>query len=491
MLNLLGAAKAGTITVNANACIGSDLTFSVAGYVGTAFQWQSCPISTATAPGTFVDIPGATGTTYTATNMQLTSNRSYRVIVTNGPCGNTTSTSATKTITVNPLSVPGTITGGGTVCSGGLGSLKATGYVGKLQWEYSTDGVNYVNAPKAADGQTTPFATTSAGSTTSSYNITGIVSDVYFRLKVTSGACSSVYTSAVHYVIGSAATGGTVTPAESTICPGTGTTLSLSGAIGTVTWQKSTNWLSATPLWTATPNHTNTYATGNLTATTAFRAMVTTGTCSTVYSSLGVVNVVAKPLAKPIAKNTTTPSGATLATAMCTTDASKVLTMGTGYIGFIQWQVSTTSTTTGFTDIVGANTASYTITGPAVGANYYRVKLGSACGTEIYSTVVTQYYKDCSAKADDAELVNTVKAPFNVVAYPNPYNDSFNLSLTTSSEENVGVVIYDMLGKLVDQREVRPSDVAELHVGDSYPSGIYNVIITQGAEVKTLRVVKR
>jgi hypothetical protein len=28
-------------------------------------------------------------------------------------------------------------------------------------------------------------------------------------------------------------------------------------------------------------------------------------------------------------------------------------------------------------------------------------------------------------------------------------------------------------------------------VGNSYPSGVYNVIVTQGEEMKTLRVIKR
>ena len=84
-----------------------------------------------------------------------------------------------------------------------------------------------------------------------------------------------------------------------------------------------------------------------------------------------------------------------------------------------------------------------------------------------------------------------VKAPFGVTAYPNPYSETFNLSLSTSSEELVGVTIYDMTGKLIDKREVRPSDVSELQVGDRYPSGVYNVVVTQGSDVKTLRVIKR
>ncbi|MGL2967586.1 T9SS type A sorting domain-containing protein [Flavobacterium sp. XGLA_31] len=489
LLNSLAAAKGGTILVDANVCAGSSATFTVSGYVGTSFQWQSSPISTSTAPGVFTDIAGATGTTYTTT-IQSTSDRSYRVVVTNGPCGETTATSATKTITINPKSVAGTVTGGGMICSGSSGSLKVAGYVGKIQWEYSTDGVNYTNAPKAADAQTVPFGTSSVSSTAASYVPTNITANVYFRAKITSGACSSAYTSAVQYVMATTAFVGVVSPATSLICPGTGTTLNVSTASGTITWQKSTNWLTALPTWTTVKNSTITLATGNLTASTAYRVMVTTGACSTVYSDIAVVNVVAKPLAKTVVANTTTPSGKTALTAMCTTDVSKILTIGAGYIGDIHWQTSTTSTTEGFTDIAGATSVSYNVTSPAIGPNYFRVRFTNSCGVEVIGAVVTVYYKDCAAaKVVEDEVVT--KAPFAVVAYPNPYNDNFKLSLTTSNEDNIGIMVYDMTGKLVDQKEVRPSDMSELQIGDRYASGIYNVIVTQGAEVKTVRVIKR
>ena len=95
-------------------------------------------------------------------------------------------------------------------------------------------------------------------------------------------------------------------------------------------------------------------------------------------------------------------------------------------------------------------------------------------------------------------LVNAVKAPsavvrapFSVVVYPNPYTETFNLSLSTSSEDKVGIVVYDMTGRLLERREVRPSDMVEQQIGDRYPSGVYNVVVTQGEEVKTLRVIKR
>jgi len=51
--------------------------------------------------------------------------------------------------------------------------------------------------------------------------------------------------------------------------------------------------------------------------------------------------------------------------------------------------------------------------------------------------------------------------------------------------------VYDMVGRLVEQQEVQVTDLKTSPIGDRYPSGVYNVVITQGEEVQTLRVVKR
>jgi hypothetical protein len=51
--------------------------------------------------------------------------------------------------------------------------------------------------------------------------------------------------------------------------------------------------------------------------------------------------------------------------------------------------------------------------------------------------------------------------------------------------------LYDMTGKLLENREVEPSNIDSLHFGQNLPAGIYNMIVVQGAEVKTVRVVKK
>jgi len=87
--------------------------------------------------------------------------------------------------------------------------------------------------------------------------------------------------------------------------------------------------------------------------------------------------------------------------------------------------------------------------------------------------------------------MNVDTTTFNVVTYPNPFTENFNLNLTSSSEEKVTVMVYDMTGKLLERKEVAPSELSELQVGNNFAPGIYNVIVSQGENTKSLRVIKK
>ncbi len=85
----------------------------------------------------------------------------------------------------------------------------------------------------------------------------------------------------------------------------------------------------------------------------------------------------------------------------------------------------------------------------------------------------------------------SVSDVFKASAYPNPFSSDFNIDFATSSQEKVQVKVYDMLGKLVESAEMDAADVNAAKVGAAFPSGVYNVIVTQGAFVKMQRVIKR
>jgi uncharacterized protein YjiK len=490
-------ARAGVTTattngvVTTNVCTGGDITFTSAAYTGSAIQWE---VSTTSSTTGFTAVDGATGISFTMQNVSYAPlSRFYvRSVVNSEGC--TIARSSVKTITVNPISVPGTITGGGTLCSGGGSTIKIVGYKGTIQWLYSTNGTDYLDVPSLLlPNVLAGFETVSTGKA-STYVFTNFTAGtVYFKAKIKSGACSETFTNVVRYDNGTTAVAGTVSALNSIVCPGTGTALTLSNSIGSVQWQKAT--VSATTglpgTFVTIPNQTGTtLATGNLVVSTAYQAVITIGTCSILTTDYIVVNVVAKPIAKSITSNVTSPIGG-ITTPLCTNDPKKTLTIGAGYTGAIQWQTSTVSTTTGFTNIDGATTASYVVTNPSVGVNYYRATFTNTCGTVANSAPITLYFKNCNSSTRIADAKEKVEIPFNVFSYPNPFNDNFKLSLESSSDERVNVTVFDLSGKLIEQREINSYEINTLDLGNNYPSGVFNVMVSQGTTVKTVRVVKQ
>jgi len=227
-------AKAGTISSATSVCFGGNIAFTSAAYVGSSLQWQ---VSTVSATTGFADVVGETGLVFNMNSVSYAPLSKFyvRTVVTSGDC--TIARSAVKTILVNPTSVGGTVTGGGTVCNSGLaGTLKLTGNTGTIQWQYSTDGVNYTNAPSST-GTAATFTTTSANSTAATYIVSNVTSATYFRALVTSGACSSAVSNAVQYVVGTSAVAGTASAASTEVCPTFGTTITLAGSTGSIVWK--------------------------------------------------------------------------------------------------------------------------------------------------------------------------------------------------------------------------------------------------------------
>jgi len=91
-----------------------------------------------------------------------------------------------------------------------------------------------------------------------------------------------------------------------------------------------------------------------------------------------------------------------------------------------------------------------------------------------------------------AEKPTEIPAPeFKAIAYPNPFASVFAIDVKSSSTAAVELKVYDMLGKLIESREVALEDLSSEKIGAAYPTGIYNVIVSQDGIVKTLRIIKR
>jgi len=90
-----------------------------------------------------------------------------------------------------------------------------------------------------------------------------------------------------------------------------------------------------------------------------------------------------------------------------------------------------------------------------------------------------------------ARMTNSPISVFEVKVYPNPFASSFSIDVNTSSDSNVTLKVYDMIGRILETKVLSVNDFTALELGTNYPSGVYNAIVTQGENVKTLRVVKR
>ena len=112
-----------------------------------------------------------------------------------------------------------------------------------------------------------------------------------------------------------------------------------------------------------------------------------------------------------------------------------------------------------------------------------------AVAMSFYGTF-TPYGKDCSITTPSS-LTRMTAVPFVAVAYPNPFADNFVIDVKTSSSAMIDIKVYDMIGRLIEQRFVKVNELENAPMGNHYPTGVYNIVVTQGEEVKTLRVVKR
>jgi hypothetical protein len=78
---------------------------------------------------------------------------------------------------------------------------------------------------------------------------------------------------------------------------------------------------------------------------------------------------------------------------------------------------------------------------------------------------------------------------FDVSVYPNPYSGEFHLKLQSSSQENINVKIFDITGKLLDEKK-EITYGTDIILGNNYAVGIYLVQVNQGQTTRVLRVVK-
>jgi len=156
-----------------------------------------------------------------------------------------------------------------------------------------------------------------------------------------------------------------------------------------------------------------------------------------------------------------------------------------------------TNTSLGYSYTFDSNLRSFTLNSVPglLGSTTYTiqvaVKIGSTFGPYGKScTLTTPAALNAKTVIDAPSLVQNTMI-FEAMAVPNPFAETFKVDVKTSSEESLQIKVYDMLGQLIESKIINNSDVQTLEVGENFPSGVYNVIVSQGENTKTLRVIKR
>jgi hypothetical protein len=80
---------------------------------------------------------------------------------------------------------------------------------------------------------------------------------------------------------------------------------------------------------------------------------------------------------------------------------------------------------------------------------------------------------------------------FDIIAYPNPSNNVFNFKMNGANDETVSLLVFDLAGRQIENKVVNANDFKSIALGQNYSSGVYNVIVSQGWNTKSVRLVKR
>lgn len=342
----------GTITGSDTVCSGANSgSLILSGHTGAVVRWEYSP--TGVAPWTNIS-----NTTTSQAYNNLTVNRYYRAFIKNGGCAGLYSDTAR--IIVSPMTIAGSVSGGGTVCAGTTDTLVLTGTTSPVNhWESSTDGGN---------------TWLTINSTNDSLVYTNISTTTLFRAQVQSGTCPAAYASQTTVTVDQQTQGGTVS-SNATVCSGSnGATLTLSGNNGMIQ-----GWVSSTDngaTWSSIPNTTNAQTYSNLTTTTLYGAVSKNGVCPEDTSVVAQITVDAPSVGGTV-------SGSSSA---CSSVNSGTLTLS-GETGTIQgWEYSTDG---GFTWLAIANTTNSQSYNNLTVTTKYRVLVQSGTCAPAYSNAAT------------------------------------------------------------------------------------------------------
>lgn len=330
----------------------------------------------------------------------------YRCIV-KSSCDNVsfiTDTTSAITLNINALSKSGTgISSKSPVCINENTEIKLNGFTGKIQWQQSNDGISWV----AASGGN--------GSDSSSYLTPALSDTIYYRAITTNGVCASdTLKNIVKIDVNPASVAGTAAATRSPICINENTEIVLSGSTGKIQWEQSDDAVLWTKVAGGISTDSSVYVTPALTDTIFYRALVTSGVCST-----DTTNAFVKVEVSP---SSVAGNAVSARSPVCINENAEIRL--TGYTGKVQWQQSSNGLV-GWGPVsggLGADSSIY-VTPALQDTIYYRAIVTSGVCT---SDTTAQIVKIEVSPASVAGNALVVKSPVC-------FNESTEIKLTGST----------------------------------------------------------
>ena len=373
-----------TVSSSTTICSGASVIRTASG--GSTYFWY---------PNTGLFTDAGCTVSYAGTNLATvyskpTSTTTYFVSgTTAGGCNGIASTTVTlETAPINSAtSTPNNLI----FCTQGANSFPLNVVMNQAvtsaTWSYSTTGTSYTTFSTATSLSGVTVTPSSSGAsptitytcTLSGYGNSGYGGARYFRLTIVGSSCTFNYDILITDTK-STATTPAPTASQTTICSGNFVTLSI-GALAagsTMQWESSPN----NSTWTAISGATSaSYTTGTLTANTFYRVVYNggTGNCGSTTTSTQITVVSA------LSANTLSPAST------CSYGSGTITLTGTAISGGIyQWQYSTTSSSTGFIDVLGATSQNYTLPNNIVSTSiwYRRIATNGTCLTNTSAAIV-------------------------------------------------------------------------------------------------------
>ena len=254
-----------TISGAQTICVGQAITLTGS---GTAVSWATSSNAIATVVNAALNTTTVTGIGSGTATITYTDNSNC---------------TQTASIQVDPTAVGGVATAtSANLCTNTTTTINLAGNNGTIQWQSSPDGsTNWTNI-----GGATSSSLTTPSLTTGNY---------YYRALITSGVCVSTATSnVVTITVSPTPVVGVASATPDTLCTGNTALLKLIGSTGSIQWQESANgstgWVNIVG---ATGGTTANCTTAALNTTTYYKAIVSSGACSPVEST--VLKVVVNP----------------------------------------------------------------------------------------------------------------------------------------------------------------------------------------------------